>query len=1440
MLRRLIGGLVVAFASLHVTTAAYAEPAMQVQASARQSDGRILFAGTLGSSVQVGRLNDDGSVDASFASGLAQFNDTASDTRVTAMVAMDDGGVLVAYVHNAIVAFLRFDAAGNLSSSFGFQGYAEDQYSAGFRLNALVAQAGGYYLGVGAYAATAGDPLTPAMVRYFPNGARDFSFGNGPMGMQLYNMGSGAELRAAVAAPDGTIAAAGYTNAAQNDKWILIARFLPNGVLDFGFGSGGWTAVNFLYYDDDEAFAVAVTANGDIVAAGRQRRLYSPIAVWRVSSYGTNVQLFDTHMVGTRIDHLTDATAMSVAEVPGSSDLIVGVRVTDIDAAITQFGAVRVISGYTQAQVFGPGDAGATDSLAAAYPNASGQFVAIGTRQTAQGTFLRRARYFSDTLEFDTADPTSGPDSTPDPLQFTAQGGAGPAEVRTSNAARVSGINVPVPISVTNGSYSIGCDGNFTTADGTIQNGQTVCVRTTSLTTAFSTSQAVLRVGPVDNTFSVTTGGTPDTVILWSPPSPSGPNVQFGYQADPSVYGDAATFECAVDGTSFAVCPNQGSSYGYYNFGGLAPGSHTFQVRATNIWGTDASPASRTWDVLPMPHTTITSAPPAFTANSGAPFTFTADQPNPTFYCKLDTDWYRQCDPSATFIVGAGSHQLWVYAQAGGVSEDPPVTYTWTVDQTAPTTTITSGPPATTDNPNATFTFSANEQSTFMCQVDNNGFSACTSPVALVVHSGAHTFSVYAYDRAGNRSNTATRSWTANFGAPFLSITNGPSGTVSNSSATFTFTFGPASSAWAECALDAAAYAPCTSPITYSGLSEFGHLFTARARDATGDTSIIQSRNWTVDTIAPNTTLWGKPPAITNSTSAQFNWNANESGVTFQSRLDGGAWTNVGGSSGTYSGLAEGEHTFEIRAVDAAGNIDPTPDSWTWTIDLTSPHSTINSGPPANTSSTSATFTFSSEVGATFLCSIDASPMTACTSPATYTGLADGPRKFNLLARDAAGNLETTGQIWQWTIDTSVPDTTIIGGPSGTTSSSSATFTFSASESGVSYQCSLDGGAWASCSSGLSYAGLADGMHMFEVRAVDAAGNVDPTPAQRSWSIDSAAPNTSITSGPALVTNATDATFVFTATEASSFQCQLDAAAYSACTSPASFSALSGGSHSFSAYSIDGAGNADPSPATWNWVIDTTAPDTSLTSAPSGTVTSTSATLSFTSPDTAATFECSIDGSAYAACTSPVSLSGLADGSHSFEVRARDAAGNVDASPAVATWTVDTQAPDTTITSAPPAATNSTAATLVFNASEPATFQCKLDAGAFAACTSPKSYTGLATGSHTFQVRATDSVGHVDATPASATWTIDTTAPTTTITAGPSGANNVQPVSFSFTSNESGGTFECKMDTASFTACTSPMSYSGLAKGNHTFQVRAIDAAGNVDPSPASRNFGVK
>jgi len=85
----------------------------------------------------------------------------------------------------------------------------------------------------------------------------------------------------------------------------------------------------------------------------------------------------------------------------------------------------------------------------------------------------------------------------------------------------------------------------------------------------------------------------------------------------------------------------------------------------------------------------------------------------------------------------------------------------------------------------------------------------------------------------------------------------------------------------------------------------------------------------------------------------------------------------------------------------------------------------------------------------------------------------------------------------------------------------------------------------------------------------------------------------------------------------------------------------------------------------------------------------------------------------------------------------------------------------------------------------------------------------------------------------------DTTAPDTSVTSHPNNPTNSTSAGFGFTSTETGSTFECQMDSGGYSACTAPKPYMGLTEGSHTFYVKAIDQAGNMDPTPASYTWTV-
>jgi hypothetical protein len=160
-------------------------------------------------------------------------------------------------------------------------------------------------------------------------------------------------------------------------------------------------------------------------------------------------------------------------------------------------------------------------------------------------------------------------------------------------------------------------------------------------------------------------------------------------------------------------------------------------------------------------------------------------------------------------------------------------------------------------------------------------------------------------------------------------------------------------------------------------------------------------------------------------------------------------------------------------------------------------------------------------------------------------------------------------------------------------------------------------------------------------------------------------------------------------------------------------------------------------------------------------------------------------------------------------------------------FTVDLLPPTVGITAQPPALSNSANPSFTFTANKAGTtFQCALDGAAPTPCTSPQSYPGLATGSHTFSVQTTDAFGRVSP-PASASFALDTVPQVVSITARPPALSSNANPSFAFSASKAGTTFACTLDANPAVPCSSPAGFTGLTDGAHTFKVQGTDPAGN-------------
>lgn len=250
----------------------------------------------------------------------------------------------------------------------------------------------------------------------------------------------------------------------------------------------------------------------------------------------------------------------------------------------------------------------------------------------------------------------------------------------------------------------------------------------------------------------------------------------------------------------------------------------------------------------------------------------------------------------------------------------------------------------------------------------------------------------------------------------------------------------------------------------------------------------------------PKPAITDAPPKLSGSKDAIFRFTEADPTATLWCRLDDSAFSLCDSpTSQRYENLADGKHKFSVKAVDLLLH-DSDVASYDWTI--AQPVVTLTAKPPLVTNQTTASFSFTADTTGTYQCRIDAGSFVKCTSPQIYSALADGGHTFRVRLGDSPVTTYT------WTIDTIPPETAIASTPPPSSSSAGASFTFTSSEPGSTFACSLDASGFDPCASPQSYAGLGDGNHTFRVEAIDPAGNADTTPTSYSWQVVGVGPAT--------------------------------------------------------------------------------------------------------------------------------------------------------------------------------------------------------------------------------------------------------------------------------------------------------------------------------------------
>ncbi len=341
----------------------------------------------------------------------------------------------------------------------------------------------------------------------------------------------------------------------------------------------------------------------------------------------------------------------------------------------------------------------------------------------------------------------------------------------------------------------------------------------------------------------------------------------------------------------------------------------------------------------------------------------------------------------------------------------------------------------------------------------------------------------------------------------------------------------------------------------------------------------------------------------------------------------------------------------------------------------------------------------------------------------------------------------------------------------------------------------------------------------------DVAGNSD----QGSAVVfsESVAATPVISSKPSLLTKETTASFVFSGADAIRYECSIDDSSFGVCGSPKSYESLADGLHTFRVKAYDFEENPS-SAASATWTVDTQGPEQpQILQAPSPLSADASPAISFQSTE-ASSYECKLDSGLYQACSSPLTLSGLTDGEHSFSVRGLDSLGNA-SSAASRTWVVDSTAPGApTVTRLFEEITSQDFADFVITGEDGATFECRLDGGAYEPCESGHGYTSLLDGLRSFRARQIDRAGNISVPSMPINWTIDTLGPAPPrIESRPRPRTKLRTAFIRLKPSPGTDRFECKLNSRPTATCLGVQRYTGLRLGAQRLTIWAMDGLGN-------------
>lgn len=997
--------------------------------------------------------------------------------------------------------------------------------------------------------------------------------------------------------------------------------------------------------------------------------------------------------------------------------------------------------------------------------------------------------------------------------------------------------------------------------------------------------RAIDRVGNVDTTPAVRTfrvsTQAPETFIEMVSANPLDSDIavlQFSASEE-------ADFYCKVDDGDFAACPANGE------FTGLTPGNHEILAYAVDSDGNaDETPASASLSVDTHSPNLEVDGPEI--EGTSASFSWMADEEITTYSCAIDGEWDECSSPVQLNELAPGNHSFWVVGSdaAGNLSEPTGADYVITGEIELPKTTIDSGPEngAIVEDGEVTFEFSSLVSDLFECSLDDSEFVACSTPITYSeLPSGEHSFAVRARGDGGFTDPVPSRrQFTVDLPGPDVNITSPePGETIGNDHVELLFTHSDDAIS-VTCQLDLQAVdEDCESPKLYvfdeGDLQNGQHELKVTATDNLGR-STAASVAFTVAGARPNTSITGGPTGdIVVGESATYSFESDDAFATFECGVSNAyelptEWVPCTSPFSTPPATQRGDQVFSVRAKNAFGVLDDSPEMWTQFAYQPLPVEIV-SGPSVVSADSKPRFVLGSLAHGRYNCQIDNDPpVRDCLTfgpplpDFQLPTLPAGEHTFQVWSTDGTRSSEPTVRSFIVDPGSVAPETVLDHVPPALMNGATASqeyFAFQSSLPNSRFECrrKLIGPGfpnygewlgWLPCSSPVRLNRLSEHF-VFEVRAVS-SGAVDATPLSYEVNVDISAPEPYIISGPDGATDDSTPSFEFEVQGseidlvADHFMCSVDSGPFELCSSPFTLSELSDGPHSFAVWAYDEVGNVGRRNGYRSFIVgtggiaasDTVPPDTYI-SLPTpylrdGLYEHDTHVVQLAASEPA-TYECSIDDAPFESCD--VDWLIFPDpGIRVLKVRATDMHGNLDPTPVEETITIDGTAPAVEILSpANGAKYSSSSVPIDIEVSESSESLCLTDdfSGILLHfnCHESLSELQFAEGDRQFLVMATDFAGNQGQ--AASSFTVELP-PDTTIDSGP-GADDVlteTQAEFSFTS-EPGASFECRMDSESYVACSSPHTTGVLSPGQHTFYVRAIDSDGVADPTPARRDFSV-